>query len=86
MLIGCIVICKIPFEKYNSLQYITGCVLLFISTNALEGPNMSLLSKTIPPSWSRGFFNVGLLATEAGTIGRAIGDAFLTCKCTLSPV
>ena len=39
---------------------------------------MSLLSKTIPKSWSRGFFNVGLLATEAGTAGRAVGDLLLS--------
>ena len=39
---------------------------------------MSLLSQTIPKSWSRGIFNVGLLATEAGTFGRAIGDVLLS--------
>lgn len=39
---------------------------------------MSLLSKTIPKSWSRGIFNVGLLATEAGTLGRAVGDLLLS--------
>lgn len=39
---------------------------------------MSLLSKTIPPRYSRGLFNVGLLATESGTFGRAVGDVFLT--------
>jgi hypothetical protein len=39
---------------------------------------MSLLSKCIPPRYSRGLFNVGLLATEAGTLGRAVGDVILT--------
>lgn len=39
---------------------------------------MSLLSQTIPKSWSRGIFNVGLLATESGTFGRAIGDVLLS--------
>ncbi len=39
---------------------------------------MSLLSKTIPKSWSRGLFNVGLLATEAGTLGRAVGDVLIS--------
>ena len=39
---------------------------------------MSLLSKTIPPRYSRGLFNVGLLATESGTLGRAVGDVILT--------
>jgi hypothetical protein len=38
---------------------------------------MSLLSKTIPKSFRTGFLNVGLLATEAATMGRTAGDAFL---------
>eukprot|EP00977_Amphora_coffeiformis_P026389 scaffold25842_cov198-Amphora_coffeaeformis.AAC.44 len=65
-------------EKYTTLQYIGFSVVIFVSTNALEGPNMSLLSKTIPHSWSRGFFNMGLLATEAGTFGRTVGDLAIT--------
>ncbi|RLN92522.1 hypothetical protein BBJ28_00011326, partial [Nothophytophthora sp. Chile5] len=38
----------------------------------------SLLSKTIPKSFAKGTFNSGLLATEAGTFGRAIGDVAIT--------
>ncbi|KAF1785220.1 Major facilitator superfamily domain [Phytophthora cactorum] len=53
-------------------------VIIFISTNVLEGVNMSLLSKTIPKSFAKGTFNSGLLATEAGTFGRAIGDIAIT--------
>jgi len=63
---------------YTPVQYVIGSIAIFIGTNALEGPTMSLLSKTIPKSWSRGIFNVGILATEAGTLGRAVGDVFLT--------
>jgi hypothetical protein len=63
---------------YSLCQYIVAGVLIFISTNAMEAPNMSLLSKTIPKSWAKGIFNVGLLATEAGTLGRAVGDVFIT--------
>lgn len=59
---------------YSAVQYITFSVVMFVGTNALEGPNMSLLSKTIPTSWARGFFNMGLLATEAGNLGRSVGD------------
>jgi len=77
MVLGCVIIIKYG-GAYTALQYLAGSVILFLSTNMLEGPNMSLLSKTIPRSWSRGFFNVGLLATEAGTLGRAVGDYFLT--------
>lgn len=37
-----------------------------------------LLSKTIPPSLAKGILNAGLLATEAGTIGRVIGDIWFS--------
>jgi hypothetical protein len=65
-------------DDYSPFQYVIFSVIIFLSTNAMEGPNMSLLSKTIPKSWSRGIFNVGLLATEAGTLGRAVGDLLLS--------
>lgn len=79
MVLGCLVIINYTTpERYSIIQYMLGSVVIFLSTNMLEGPNMSLLSKTIPRSMSEGFFNVGLLATEAGTLGRAVGDVFLT--------
>ena len=37
-----------------------------------------MLSKTIPKSLAKGVLNAGLLATEAGTIGRVIGDFYLS--------
>lgn len=77
MLLGCLVIMQYG-QIYSLLQYLIASVIIFVSTNALEGPNMSLLSNTIPKSWSRGIFNVGLLATEAGTAGRALGNVFLS--------
>ena len=79
MLLGCCGIIQYATkEGYTAIQYVIFSVVLFLSTNALEGPNMSLLSKTIPKSWSQGIFNVGLLATEAGTLGRAVGDLLLS--------
>mmetsp|Transcript_53168 Transcript_53168/g.79382 ORF Transcript_53168/g.79382 Transcript_53168/m.79382 type:complete len:436 (+) Transcript_53168:384-1691(+) len=63
---------------YSMTQYVTFAVFIFLSTNMLEGVNMSLLSKTIPKSWARGTFNSGLLATEAGTLGRAMGDVVIS--------
>lgn len=63
---------------YPLYKYLFASFLCYVSTSALEGPNMSLLSKTIPKSWSEGFFNIGLLATEAGTAGRAVADVLLT--------
>jgi hypothetical protein len=65
-------------EAYSLIQYITFAVCIFVSATALEGPNMSLLSKSIPKHWAKGLFNVGLLATEAGTFGRVIADVFIT--------
>jgi hypothetical protein len=76
MLSGCLAILK--YSTYTVPQYVFGSVMIFVSTNALEGPTMSLLSKTIPLAYSRGLLNVGLLATEAGTFGRAVGDVILS--------
>ncbi|CAB9529822.1 SPX domain-containing membrane protein OsI [Seminavis robusta] len=79
MLVGCCgIIQYTEATNYTPIQYVLFSVVIFLSTNGLEGPNMSLLSKTIPKSWSRGIFNVGLLATEAGTFGRAVGDLLLS--------
>ncbi len=77
MLVGCLVVVKYT-DTYTVAQYMIGSVAIFVGTNALEGPTMSLLSKTIPKSWSQGIFNVGFLATEAGTFGRALADVLLT--------
>lgn len=73
---GCLVILRYG-STYTVEQYIAGSTILVIFSNMVEGPNMSLLSKTIPKSWRKGFLNVGLLATEAATLGRAVGDAYL---------
>jgi cyanate permease len=77
MFLGCVGVIKYS-AQYTVLQYVVGTFVMFVSSNALEGPNMSLLSKTIPKRWSQGIFNVGLLATEAGTAGRAVGDVLLS--------
>merc|ERR1712194_345315 len=37
-----------------------------------------LLSKTIPKSLARGVLNAGLLSTQAGTLGRVVGDLWLS--------
>lgn len=78
-LCGCIgIISYLPNNDYSVVQYTVFGICIFISTNALEGPNMSLLSKTIPKSWARGTFNSGFLATEAGTAARSIGDVLIS--------
>jgi len=63
---------------YSTTQYIFFSICIFISTNVLEGACMSLLSKTIPASYAKGVFNSGFLATQCGTLGRAIGDVFIS--------
>lgn len=77
MLFGCLAILQYS-AIYQTWQYIFSSIVIFIAVNALEGPTMSLLSKSIPVHYRRGFWNVGLLATESGTLGRAVGDVILT--------
>ena len=78
ILCGCIGIIAYLPNHYSVVQYTVFGIIIFISTNALEGPNMSLLSKTIPKSWARGTFNSGFLATEAGTLARSMGDVLIS--------
>lgn len=68
----------VSYGHYTVVQFVIGGVIIFISTNVLEGVNMALLSKTIPKAFAKGTFNSGLLATEAGTFGRALGDVAIT--------
>lgn len=68
----------VSYKYYTAYQFIAGGVIIFVSTNVLEGVNMALLSKTIPKAFAKGTFNSGLLATEAGTFGRTLGDVAIT--------
>ena len=79
MLVGCVIMLQYQADRedYSMAQYLIGSAILFCCASALEAPNMSLLSKVIPRSWSEGIVNVGLLATEAGTFGRVVGDILL---------
>jgi MFS family permease len=78
ILLGIVGIIYYGDEYYTTAQYVFFAMCIFLGTNALEGPNMSLLTKTIPIAWARGTFNSGLLATEFGTLGRVIGDIFVS--------
>jgi len=64
--------------RYSLFQYVLGSTTLFIFLNALEGIIMSMLSKLVSPELAKGTFNSGLLATEAGTVGRVVGDLIIT--------
>lgn len=68
----------VPDAEYSVYHYISATVCCFLGTNMLEAPIMSILSKTIPPQWAKGTFNSGLLATEAGTFGRVLGDVIIS--------
>ncbi|XP_024391930.1 SPX domain-containing membrane protein At4g22990 isoform X3 [Physcomitrium patens] len=72
------ILCYSPWVHYSAYQYVTAAVVIFVSTNVLEGVNMSLLSKVMSPRMSRGVFNCGLLSTEAGTLARAIADGLIS--------
>lgn len=72
------ILCYSPFFHYTTYQYVAAAVVIFVSTNVLEGVNMSLLSKAMSPRLSRGVFNCGLLSTEAGTLARALADGMIT--------
>ena len=54
-----------------------GAVVAFGALGGAESCLMSLLSKVVSPALARGVCNSGLLATEAGTAGRAAGDFIL---------
>jgi hypothetical protein len=64
--------------SYSETRYICAGFIIFCSCNAIEAPTMGLLSKTIPKSMASGILNAGLLATEAGTIGRVVGDFYFS--------
>ncbi|PRW39266.1 MFS general substrate transporter [Chlorella sorokiniana] len=52
-------------------------VLLFVGTVVLEGTATSLMSKVIWSGFAMGVLNAGLLSTEAGTLGRFVGNGLL---------
>jgi hypothetical protein len=63
---------------YTATQYLVGGFILFVSSEVLEGVNLSLLSKVMSSKLSRGTYNGGLLSTEAGTLARVVSDCTIT--------
>ena len=76
VLASALVCCEAPYD-YSSTQYVAGCIVLFGALNAIEGTIMCLLSRLVSPLLANSTFNSGLHATEAGTLGRVFGDAYL---------
>ena len=60
------------------VQYALGVVIVFSALQGAESVVMSTLSKVVSPDLAAGTFNSGLLSTEVGTLGRAVGDAYIT--------
>ena len=48
---------------YSEARFVLFGLVTFVASNALEGPSLGLLSKTIPKSLAKGTLNAGLLAT-----------------------
>ncbi|CAB9502530.1 SPX domain-containing membrane protein [Seminavis robusta] len=76
-LFGCILMMQYQ-PHYSQGQYMFATIVLFVFPNCMEAPSMSLLSKNIPSSLSRGIFNLGFFTTEAGFSGRVVADSVLT--------
>ena len=72
---------KINFEidaDQPFVQYIIASSFLFMGSLITEAAAISILAKVISPSLKLGFFNAGLLAGSADTIGRAVGNVSMT--------
>ena len=59
-------------------QYVLGSIVVHLATNLADGVSTSLTSKVLPPEMAKGFFNAGLLATLAGSLGRAFGGIVIS--------
>jgi hypothetical protein len=79
LLAACIV--KINYhyaDPENQYQYLTGSALLFASTMVVETAALACAAKTLPPFFKFSYWNVGLLAAIADSMGRIIGDVSFT--------
>lgn len=63
----------IDFGSMPLLQYVIGSLVLYYATNIADPVSTSLTSKVLPKKIARGLFNAGMLATLAGSLGRATG-------------
>ena len=59
-------------------RYTIGATIFYIARNLMEGLDMSLMSKVLPSRLARGTCNSGLITTEVGTLGRALGNMVIT--------
>ena len=66
MLFGCFIMLDYSYFNidFTIQQYFAGSIIVFVSSQLLEGFNMSLLSKVVPEHLARGTFNSGFLAVR----------------------
>lgn len=78
--VGCVAIIPLPWVRgaYTAAHYVVAAVIIFVSSNLVEAHAMALLVDTMPTCLAGGTLNGGLLSTEAGMLGRAIGDLGVT--------
>ena len=63
--------------------YTTFLCVIFMGTIVLEGVDTSIMSQVAPSKLNSSFFNVGLLATLIGTLGRVLSDSMITMSAFL---
>lgn len=67
-----------PWLPYSHTQYVGSALVIFVTSNVIEGVNMALLSKVMSPKLASGTYNCGFLSTEAGTFARVVGDGLIS--------
>mmetsp|Transcript_7795 Transcript_7795/g.48330 ORF Transcript_7795/g.48330 Transcript_7795/m.48330 type:complete len:752 (+) Transcript_7795:5453-7708(+) len=75
--VGCAVMLAIK-GSLSVLRFTAGGVCVLAATVVMEAVSMSLMSKKLPKKYAAGTFNMGFLATEAGTLGRFAGNVAST--------
>ncbi|KAK9915918.1 hypothetical protein WJX75_005971 [Coccomyxa subellipsoidea] len=79
-------LCTRAGNAHDPAAYFGGGAILYMGSLILEGASMCLLSKVLPLKLTRGFFNAGLLTTEAGTLGRFSGNIVMSVVARLTGV
>ncbi|XP_008803249.2 SPX domain-containing membrane protein OsI_17046-like [Phoenix dactylifera] len=77
VLVGIILSFRVT-RLYSVPQYVCSALITFVSSEVLEGVNLSLLSRVMSSRLARGTYNGGLLSTEAGTLARVVADGTIT--------
>ncbi|CAK9020487.1 SPX domain-containing membrane protein Os04g0573000 [Durusdinium trenchii] len=78
LILGAISLVSFEDAPMAPLRLMSGYLMVFITSQIMEAVIMSLFSKVISPRMAAGTWNSGFLATEAGTLGRAAGNALIT--------